>query len=163
LFIRDVRIFSLAFSLGRDSGELTAFVGAVQGCDIEGVADEYRDLTKATHGMRPRDLLFELFRMLCSLICVTKILAVSDEFRHHRSAYFGGPNRQFFKNYNEMWVDRGGQPASPMFFAIPVRGGRRELSDVPAKKRAMYRRRYETLEAIEQKLLDNYQTMKRQG
>ena len=66
LFVGEVRMFSLAFSLGRDGGERTAFVGAVQGRDIEGVADEYRDLTKAAHGMRPRDLLFEIFRMLCS-------------------------------------------------------------------------------------------------
>ena len=131
----------------------------MQGRDIEGVADEYRELTKAAHGMRPRDLLFEIFRMLCSLLCVSKILAVADEFRHHRSAYFGGPNQQFSKNYNEMWVDRGGERASPMFFALEVRGPRREVSDVPAKKRGMYRRRYEMLEAIEQQMMDNYHAM----
>jgi uncharacterized protein VirK/YbjX len=160
LFVGEVRMFSLAFSLGRDGGERTAFVGAVQGRDIEGVADEYRDLTKAAHGMRPRDLLFEIFRMLCSILGVTRILAVSDQFRHHRSAYFGGPDQQFSKNYNEMWVDRGGEPVGPMFFAIKVEGARRELSQVPAKKRAMYRRRYDMIEAIGQQLRVNYQAMK---
>jgi len=159
LFVGEVRIFSLAFSLGRDGGERTAFVGAVQGRDIEGVADEYRDLTKAAHGMRPRDLLFDIFRMLCSVLGVTRILAVSDQFRHHRSAYFGGPDQQFSKNYNEMWIDRGGEPAGPMFFAIRVEGARRELSEVPAKKRAMYRRRYDMVESIGQQLRANYQAL----
>jgi uncharacterized protein len=160
LFIGDIRIFSLAFSLGRDGGELTAFIGAVQGRDIEGVADEYRGLTKAAHGMRPRDLLFEIFRILCSIIGVTKILAVSDEFRHHRSKYFGGPLQRFSKNYNEMWLDRGGERANPMFFAIEVEPARRDLSDVPSKKRALYRRRYEMVDSIEQQMFDNYQALK---
>jgi uncharacterized protein VirK/YbjX len=159
LFSEDVRIFSLAFSLGRHEGELTAFVGAVQGRDLEGIADEYRELTKAAHGMRPRDLLFELFRFLCAILSVERILAVADEHRHHRGDYFGGHGKVFSKDYNEMWLDRGGRRVSPMFFALPVSMPRREFDGISSKKRAMYRRRYELLDSIEQRMRTNYQAL----
>jgi uncharacterized protein VirK/YbjX len=157
LFSKDVRLFSLAFSLGRHEGEFTAFVGAVQGRDLEGIADEYRELTKAAHGMRPRDLLFELFRFLCAILSVEKILAVADEHRHHRSDYFGAHEKVFSKDYNEMWLDRGGRRASPMFFALPLSASRRELDEISSKKRAMYRRRYELLDSIGQRMRTDYQ------
>lgn len=159
LFRKDVRLFSLAFSLGRHEGALVAFVGAVQGRDLEGVADEYREITKAAHGMRPRDLLFELFRILCGILSVEKIFAVADEHRHHRDHYFGNHEKGFSKNYNEMWLDRGGIRVSPLFFSLPVSSARRELDEVSSKKRAMYRRRYDLLHSIEQRMLVNYQAM----
>jgi uncharacterized protein VirK/YbjX len=159
LFSEDVRIFSLAFSLGRHEGEFTAFIGAVQGRNLEGIADEYRELTKAAHGMRPRDLLFELFRLLCAILSIEKILAVADEHRHHRSDYFGGHEKVFSKDYNEMWLDRGGRRVSPLFFALPVSAPRRALGEISSKKRAMYRHRYELLDSIEQRMRTNYQAL----
>ena len=66
LFLGDTRIYTLAFSLFQSANGISAFIGAIQGRDIDGVLTNYRELTKASHGMRPRDLLFETFRMFCS-------------------------------------------------------------------------------------------------
>ena len=156
LFLDNVRIFSLAFSFARESGEVVAYVGAMQGRNIEGLLDKYREITKAMHGMRPRDFLFELFRAFCRAFGVTKIYAVSDASRHHRSAYFGSKAKdgELTLNYDEIWLERGGVLQNSDFYVFNVDQQIKNLEDVPSKKRSMYRKRYEFLEATESQILD---------
>jgi uncharacterized protein VirK/YbjX len=156
LFIDNVRIFSLAFSFARESGEVVAYVGAMQGRNIEGLLDKYREITKAMHGMRPRDFLFELFRAFCRALGVSKIYAVSDASRHHRSAYFGSKAKdgELTLNYDEIWLERGGVLQNSDFYVFNVDQQIKNLEEVPSKKRSMYRKRYEFLETTEAQMLD---------
>ncbi len=156
LFLDNVRIFSLAFSFARESGEVVAYVGAMQGRNIDGLLDTYREITKVMYGMRPRDFLFELFRAFCRALGVTKILAVSDESRHHRSSYFGNKAKdgELTLNYDEIWLERGGIPKNADFYEFNVAPYVKNLDEVPSKKRSMYRRRYEFLEATETRMID---------
>lgn len=158
LFLDNVRIFSLAFSLSRESGKIVAYVGAMQGRKIDGLLDTYKDITKALHGMRPRDFLFELFRMLCRAIGVSNIYAVSDSSRHHRSAYFGKKmeTSENILNYDEIWLERGGVLHNPDFYFLSVSPQLKNLDEVPSKKRSMYRQRFQLLDAAEAKMLEAY-------
>ena len=147
LFEGGERLYSLAFSLG--GGPMTAWVGALQGVATDDALARYRELTKALHGLRPRDFLIEVFRMLCRGIGVTRILAVADAQRVHRSAYFGAAkSAQLQVDYDEIWRDRGGAPHDAQFFALPLAAPAKALDEVPSKKRAMYRRRHELLAAL---------------
>jgi uncharacterized protein VirK/YbjX len=153
LFIQDVRIYSLAFSFAFEEGEIVTHIGAIQGVDVEGILGDYKDLTKALHGMRPRDFLVELFRIFCCCLGVSKIYAVNDAKRQHRSSYFGSQkSEELLLNYNDIWVERGGVQDSEDFFALSVETPMRNLEEVPSKKRAMYRRRYELLQSIEARM-----------
>lgn len=152
LFIGETRVLSLAFSLRREEA-LTAYIGAVQGRNIEGALDTYKLLTGALHGMRPRDFLIDLFRTLCITIGVKRICAVSECSRHHRSPYFGKKwDSQASVDYDSIWQDRGGLPLNPDFYSLPVEPPRRSIDDVASKKRSMYRKRYEMLERVETQL-----------
>jgi uncharacterized protein VirK/YbjX len=51
-------------------------------------------------------------------------------------------------NYDEIWEDRGGVPGDDGFFVLPTAFSQRDISDVPAKKRSMYRRRYAMLDQL---------------
>ena len=149
LFEGQVRLYSLAFSLGGPASRPTACIGALQGVTTEGVLDHYRALTKALHGQRPRDFLIELFRMMCRAAGVAEILAVADAQRVHRSAYFGEAKSTHLQvDYDEIWRDRGGAARDAAFFTLPLRACAKDLEEVPSKKRAMYRRRYELLAAL---------------
>jgi uncharacterized protein VirK/YbjX len=150
LFSGEIRLYTLAFSLFQQKEEVGAFVGAIQGRDIENALDEYRALTKALHGMRPRDFLFEVFRILCSELGVTHILAVSEDYRHHRDQkYFGTASaKKPSSNYDEIWAERGGIQVDPMFFQLDVDKSEKDLGSIPAKRRGMYRRRFEMLRQI---------------
>lgn len=153
LFVGGTRIYSLAFSLFDEPKGITAFIGAIQGRDIEGALEQYKEITKAAHGMRPRDLLIEIFRIFCEAFGVEKIFAVSDEHRHHRHPYFGNTKKSFSNNYNEIWVERGGLRIDPKFFELPMEQGQKDIETIPAKKRGMYRRRYEMLRVIKSNIL----------
>jgi uncharacterized protein len=159
LFLGDMRIFSLAFSFACESGHIVAYIGAMQGKKVEDALDTYHDITKAMYGMRPRDLLFELFRALCRAIGVSKIFAVPDANRHHRSSYFGEKSTaaKYTLKYDEIWLERGGVLNGSDFYEFSVAPHQKNLDEVPSKKRAMYRRRYAFLAETEAKMQAVYQ------
>ena len=153
LFAKDARIYSLAFSFALERDKVVAHVGAIQGVGTEGIMDEYKSLTKALHGMRPRDFQVELLRIFCRCLGVSRIYAVADDKRQHRSSYFGAAKSDvLFLNYNTIWEERGGVRDSEDFFVLPMETPMKSLDKVPSRKRAMYRRRYELLQSLEKRM-----------
>ena len=153
LFMADVRIYSLAFSFALEDDQVVVHIGAVQGVDTEGILEEYKTLTKALHGMRPRDFLLEVFRTLCRCAGVAKIYAVDDAKRQQRSSYFGAAKaNSLFMDYNDIWVERGAIRHNDEFFILSLDTPMKNLDEVASKKRAMFRRRYELLHSIEQQI-----------
>ncbi len=149
IFKGDFRVYSVSFSLNADE----AFIGGIQGCNVEGALDIYRQLTKDFHGLRPRDLLLDLLRIFTSAIGIRRIQAVADEYRYFRHPYFVGRYNDAMKmNYGEIWSDRGGIRVEETHFELPVQPVRRRIEDIPARKRAMYRRRYEMLDKLRRDL-----------
>lgn len=153
LFAQEIRIYSLAFSFAFEEDKVVAYIGAIQGVNVAGIIDDYRDLTKALHGMRPRDFQVELLRMFCRCLGISRIYAVADDKRQHRSSYFGtNKSDALFLNYNVIWEERGGVRHSDDFFVIPMETPMKSLDAVPSKKRAMYRRRYQLLQSLEKRM-----------
>ncbi|MCP1501149.1 uncharacterized protein VirK/YbjX [Pseudomonas migulae] len=152
LFQGELRIASIAFTLCRTDNELCMFIGAVQGIH-KGVESDlslsiYRDLTKDFEGLRPRSFLIEVIKYLATNLGVEKIHAVGDGYRHHRHPYFGAEKSQdLAANYDVIWLEHGATPSEREdFFEIPMEPSRKPLDSIVAKKRAMYRRRYELLD-----------------
>jgi uncharacterized protein VirK/YbjX len=148
LFWNGRRIYSLVFSLGQDEGRLTAYVGALQGLRGSEARPIYRDLTHALHGLRPRELLLAVFRMLCGRIGVERVLAVSDHRRPSGSAYFA-TRTEVFTSYDAVWLAHGGHQGREGFFDLPLTLARRGSDSMPGRKRAQYRRRYEMLDDLD--------------
>jgi uncharacterized protein VirK/YbjX len=159
LFFSEVRLYSLAFSLFDEGDTTAALIGGIQGRNIVGALDLYRQLTKQFHGVRPRDLLLECFRTLCVIINVNRILAISEEYRHNRSCYFGNARKdKLGVDYNNIWEDRGGFRIDPMFYQLPL-SQERDLASIPTKKRHMYRRRYDSLRSLREQMQDGFGRM----
>jgi uncharacterized protein VirK/YbjX len=147
LFRGELRLYSLTFLLGCAEGRRIAYVGALQGMGSAQALDTYRSLTHTLHGLRPRDLLINAFRMLCARVGVTRILAVSDANSMGRSAYFAREKVQ--TSYDTAWLDHRGVPVADGFFELPTANTRRSADAIASRKRAQYRRRYEMLDALE--------------
>lgn len=158
LFLADVRIYSLAFSFSREAGRTVAYVGALQGRNIDGVLDVYKNITKALYGSRPQDFLFEIFRIFCRTIGVFKILAVADSSRHHKSDYFTKAESSaiYASSYDRVWFERGGTLDLPDFFTLSVNPHLKNIEEIPSNKRSMYNKRYRLLEAIEVRIRSSY-------
>jgi uncharacterized protein len=159
LFKDDFRAFSVAFSLSREP-ERSVFIGGLQGRRADEVLALYRDLTKDFEGMRPRDFLIEALRLFAMKICVRHIYAVADDQKIVRHKYFAGKETGGL-NYDEAWLERGGNRVADTHFELPLGGSRRPVEEVPAKKRSMYRRRYEMLDGIAAALPDDLTTAER--
>lgn len=147
------RIFHLAFCLSSRDGRRVAFVGGIQGRRGEGVLSRYREFTKAASGMRPRDFLVKVFKMLCRELDVVEIRAVSDT-NHYLTEWFAAAiNKDEIKfSYDEVWRERGGVYDDSGFFMLPVASICRADQDIPSKKKQMYRERYRMLDQIEVEL-----------
>ena len=153
LFLHGDRLMSIAFSLAREQGGLVARVGAIHGSNRPNALEVSRQVTRTLHGLRPRDFALKLFQLFLGAMGVAQLLCVADENRHHRHAYFGPRAAQALRmNYDEVWQENGGQRLSSGFFRLPISPAAKPLHDVPTRKRAMYRRRYEMLAELDRAL-----------
>ena len=140
LFKGHFRAFTIAFSL-RNYPQTELFIGGIQGRkNDENILELYRNLTKDFHGVRPRDLTLEILRLFASSMGVRHIYAVADDHKISRHPYFG--------KKDEVWLERGGSRVATTHFELPLIGTRRDLEKVAAKKRAMYRRRYQMFDDL---------------
>jgi uncharacterized protein VirK/YbjX len=149
LFVNNQRFYSIAFTMGLDAGKPIAFVGALQGSNVDTAQDIYRDITHSLHGMRPRDFLMTAFKLFCVELGVHKIYAVSSEKRQHNSPYFGTSHKEkVLVAYNEVWLEHGGTALDNGFYDIPAIVKYKDMSEIATRKRAAYRRRYQMLDKL---------------
>ncbi len=152
IFIGNFRAFSLAFTFFETSdGRLQAVVGGIQGRKKKGTLELYRNLTKALHGLRPRDFLFEAFKMICRYVGVVEILAVTQAHRYSQHPFFGA--KGFLQDYDAIWRDRNGLKLNEEFFLFDVAPQMRDLNTVKPNKRSLYRKRYAFMDALEAQII----------
>jgi len=161
LFDGEERLYSLAFALRRHEGLVTAQVGAIQGRAMPAIMDVYRQMTRSSHGLRPRSLLIELFRSFCAAIEVHQVLLVSDSHRQHRDSYFGTAGGAVKVNYDTIWLEHGAHRVDDATFHLPVQTVRRGPGDIPPRKRALYRRRYALLDTLKARMVQNIAAIRR--
>lgn len=150
LFINDQRIFSIAFALGVDGTDNIIRIGGIQGIRDQHIVDLYRDLTKELHGIRPRDFLLVALKILCHAIDIKKIMAIADGNRQHRNPYFKQDKAEKLGgNYDEIWSEHDGVLNDSGFFEFSSKLEFRSPEEIPARKRGMYRRRYDFLKNLE--------------
>lgn len=145
------RLFSLSFLFASEGRRLLAIVGGIQGRRSPDARDAYRALTREACGVRPRDLLIELFRIMCDELGVSAIHAVSDATRHQRSRYFRhapGFVDPVTVDYDGIWRERGGTVRADGLYELAVRRPHRPAEEVPARKRTLYRRRQAMMDGI---------------
>lgn len=154
LFEGDVRLYSVAFSIGRRKGRPVLYLGAIQGRSIDGASERYAELTKELHGCRPRDLTLLATLFLAEAMGIERAYGICDYYRHHRQERLLARSERAVPtaDYDEIWRDRGGEETVDGFFAMSTTFSPRPMDSVPAKKRAMYRRRYEMLGLLQQRI-----------
>ena len=149
LFVNNQRFYSIAFTLGIGEGQRIVYVGALQGSNSDTAQEVYRDMTHSLHGMRPRDFLMIAFKLLCNELGICCIHAVSSEKRQHNSPYFGNSHKEkVLVAYNEVWLEHGGTALENGFYNIPTIVKYKDMSEIPTRKRAAYRRRYLMLDKL---------------
>lgn len=157
LFIEDFRAYSVtfAFSEAVPGRAPDLLIGSVQGRAGEAMRPLYCDLTKAAHGIRPRDLLIAVLQMLGRYWGAGRILAIRDSHRYQRHSFFGD-HPDIRQDYDVIWRERDGVPEDDAFFRLPLIAQRRSPSEIKPNKRALYSRRYTFLDALEARLMTGF-------
>ena len=142
-----LRLYSIGFGLTDDR---TLLMGNVQGPSLKGDEglDRIRDATHAAHGMRPPHLLVHTLRVLAARWGVTTLRGVDPE-NHVKGRWNLRDSRLRF-DYRAFWEEHEARRGSDGNWAMAIDTALRPLEDVPTKRRAMYRRRYAMLEALQQ-------------
>lgn len=155
IFQNDLRVMSLAFSLGYYQNETVLYIGGIQGIHSGVPSDNsleiIRSLTKDFNGLRPRSFVIAVLRMIATRVGTTKLLAIDQAHRHHLHPYFKSPTKSVSKtNYDEIWKDNEGVAGNDGFYQLKTSIAHKDLSEIDSKKRSMYRKRYEMLDQIQQ-------------
>ena len=142
------RIMSLAFAFESTSHGTVCRIGAIQG--HTDAREEIRNVTKALHGLRPKALLVALMQTLARELGCSAIQGVSLAIHPHARKYLvsGHGDRELHFDYDHTWSELGGEPRPDGWFNLPLSPHRRSRSDIPARKRASYQRRYELLDRV---------------
>lgn len=157
IFQNDLRVMSVAFTLGAYQNEIIMYIGGIQGIH-SGVPSEHsleiiKELTKDFNGLRPRSFVIAVLRRIARRIGATKILAIDQMHRHHWHPYFkSAPKSLSNTNYDEIWKDNEGVAGDDGFYYLKASSQYRDLTEIDSKKRSMYRKRYEMLDQIEQQI-----------
>jgi uncharacterized protein VirK/YbjX len=141
-----VRLYSIGFGF---TDPHTILMGNVQGPSLkdEGL-DRIRDATHAAHGMRPPHLLVHALRVLAAHWGATRLQGVDPE--HHVKGRWNLRDSRLRFDYRGFWGEHEGTREAAGNWSLPLDTALRPLEDVPTKRRAMYRRRYAMLEALQQ-------------
>ncbi len=140
-----VRLYSIGFGF-TDAG--TLLMGNVQGPSLkdEGL-DRIRDATHAAHGMRPAHLLVHALRVLAAGWGAARLQGV-DPDNHVKGKWNLRDSRLRF-DYRGFWAEHEAVRDASGNWTLPLETALRPLEEVPTKRRAMYRRRYAMLEALQ--------------
>lgn len=147
-------VIRISFSFIRWQRKFTLFIGGLQGPRENG-ADTIRYATRVCHGLFPRRVLCEAVAALAEVCRMDTITAVSEEqhvLRHNR--YAARKQGRFVARYSECWMSVGGVYDSNGFYRLPVPLPRKSTEDIPARKRAEYRRRYALLDSVRSGIRD---------
>ncbi len=147
-------LFTLTFSVTQfEKGAPShLFVGGLQGHPVEGQKELVVDITRSMHGLRPKALLVFTLQRLAQLWNFSALHAVGDgEHIHRRNTR----RKDRYACYNDFWLECHGELLADGNFALPVFPVARNMSELPTKKRPLYRRRYEMLAALGEEIRRN--------
>jgi uncharacterized protein VirK/YbjX len=101
-------------------------------------------LTRRMHGTRPKNLLLFALRRVARAWSINRLKAVSTGLQIWRA--------KLRSDYDTFWEEIGGTLGPDRMYDIPSSPDFRPLEEIAAKKRAMYRNRYQFLEALGQEI-----------
>ncbi len=123
-----------------------AFIGGLQGNQVSDQRARIVAVTRAMHGIRPKAFLLFALQALAEFWNIDTIRAVGNENAVFRHPWLN--DQGVHANYDQFWLECGGQQDADGNFTLPARFVPRDLSTLQPAKRTLHRRRYEMLVAL---------------
>ncbi|QFI38717.1 DUF535 domain-containing protein [Moritella marina ATCC 15381] len=140
--------YSITFSVYDDPIKgRTITVGSLQGPkSTPEINDRIKCFTKQHFGQRPKDLMVKILTIIANVWDVKLLLLVTNEGHIYSSKRYADDKLK--TNYNGHWESLGATKYSKYLYQLDLLEVRKLPEDVKRSKRAMYRKRYEWLDAL---------------
>jgi uncharacterized protein VirK/YbjX len=142
----DRDIYSFVLTLGTEPAGMTLHVGCMQGPRGGDAKALVKHLTKALHGIRPRDLLADALYSLAEAWRIKILYGVCN-----RSRVFSGVRTH--ADYDNFWRGMGATVARNGFYLLPLSRQHHGLDEVPSHHRSEYRKRMTLRAAMHERIL----------
>lgn len=125
---------SMIFNIA-DRGR-TLLLGCLQGAAADLGRESVRELTKQSHGLRPKNLLLSLLRAFAQYFGILRMRGVSNAAHP-----FAGKVEKIKADYDSFWLECEGVLDQQGFYELPVREPVRAEALVASKHRSAFRQR----------------------
>lgn len=110
-------------------------IGCLQGAANNAGRDAIRELTRQSHGLRPKNLLLSMIRSLAVAMGAERVLGIGNDAHPFAS------RKKIKADYDAFWQENGGVADAQGFYAMSVDEPVRCASAVESKRRSEFRRR----------------------
>jgi len=161
LKLGDIVIYQMIFWISRNSqGEWSLWIGAMQGPNIDNAREVIKRVTKRCHAYRTKNLILHATQEVARSLGVKHIYAVTN-YGYYANNHIRR-DRKLKTDFSQFWEESGGEPcADKRFYKLPMIEYRKKMEEIPARKRASYRRRFALLDEIDTAIVINMKRYRR--
>ncbi|MDD3594890.1 DUF535 family protein [Sulfuricurvum sp.] len=144
------RIYSIAFSFLKDKDEHYILIGGMQGPQQTDASslELIKTMTKEMHGLRPRNFMIFILRIIAASLGIEKITAITTDnhiSKCHRVAFKRFD--PFQADYNGYFEEEGGIRKG-RFYILQTEQKRKSIDSIESKKRSLYKKRYTMMDNL---------------
>lgn len=142
-------LYQMIFWIAPDkTGDMSMFIGAMQGPNMDNARDVVKKVTKYCHAYRTKNLILYLTQAVVRSLGMKHIYAVTNEGYYANNHVRA--DRKLKTDFSEFWTEAGGHPTDDTRFdELPLVEARKTMEEVPTRKRAVYRKRFAMLDALD--------------
>ena len=142
-------LYQMIFWIAPDKkGDMSMFIGAMQGPNMDNARDVVKKVTKYCHAYRTKNLILYITQAVARSLGMKHIYAVTNEGYYANNHVRA--DRKLKTDFSEFWTEAGGHPTDDTRFdELPLVEARKTMEEVPTRKRAVYRKRFAMLDALD--------------
>lgn len=147
-------LYQMMFWINKNQNdEWSLWIGAMQGPNMDNAKDVIKKITKRCHSYRTKNLILHATQEFAKALNLKHIYAVTN-YGYYANNHVRR-DRKLKTSFSDFWLEAGGTPCDDKrFFELPLTEYRKSMDEVPTRKRANYRRRYELLDDIDKAMKD---------
>lgn len=148
----NILISKLTFGISKND----IYIGGLQGISPEVNFDILKEATKNIYGQRPQRIILEALYMLKKKSGLSgEVYGILGKYhlyshpRYNEAKNKAERDNAILNGYDKLWESVGAVKIKGDFYVLPKILERKNMEDIPSKKRSNYRKRYELLDSIE--------------
>ncbi len=150
LRLGETPLYQMIFWIAKNKDEeWSLWIGAMQGPNLDDSRELIKKLTKKCHGFRTKNLILYATQAVARALDLKHIYAVTN-YGYYANNHVR-MDRKLKTSFSDFWAEAGGHATEDnRFDELPLVEPRKSIEEAPTRKRAVYRRRFQLLDEIDE-------------